>query len=1242
MARTALTTTLTTLASSIAKAFRSPAKLQSPERRKALFEAMEQRFLLSVEGVVPPPPPPALTLPALEAPLNPDTAGQPAQLSASSASIRYTIPAEQNPASVSDTSVAISLSAADPGGIAATTPSFAALDPTVPSAGTNLTETKDAAQSTAASFSAAPDAKAAKVETAAAGTEVNTGADAHAGAVLPAVAANTAVAPPVQMSLVDYASFVQSRPAPAQIIIVDAAVPNYQELIRSSLVNYGSGLEVQPLASVLTDRPAAEAENTEALSVQFEALPAALTQASDDQEGQRPQVEVSRIGDVEVVVIDARYDGIDQVTDILSPHHGLVAVQILSHGATGSLRLGSSVFNADKLEQQKARISGWGAALRPEGDMLLYGCDVAAGSVGLSFVENLADITGADVAASTNATGSAARAGDWTLEYSTGAIDSTPAFQGAAYDALFGGSVSSIGTSLTFTGSSGADTLHLRVNGSGQLEYQWDDVGGFTTLGFALSTGTINVDLGSADDAFFFDDASSLSAVELSILGGAGTDSVTLGEDFTLSGGLSVDAESITLSAGFTVTTGTGNIAFTASAVDAAQVTDASQLAARAASIQVLGNLVATSGNITLAAEAVRDVAVSNLLLPLSLSSTSSATVALSGTVTATAGTLSLSAQTRGTVSGTAALVAIGASNSFTETANANISNSSSINVNGLQVTALSSTDYSATGRAALNQITGDTKAYVEGSSLTVGAGGVSITATDDSTLSAESLSEAFDILGLNAPVDISVAAARNYTTRDVQAYVTTSTATVTGGDFLVDAQRDVTLEAQARASAISSSVLPLASEALSIGGTYSSNTVLGDVSAYVSGSTITTTGATSDLGVEASDTSVINATSEGSAVAGPSVPDLGGAATAAGASIAFNTIGWSTNAGFQTLDALIGTAIGTEQSQDVKAYISNSTVTAGGNVSVSAKSDAQLNATVSNAASSTSSSLYGASSSATSGILASNMVSSNAQAYIEDVAGTRTRSVVATGAILVSAEDHAGIYANSKVVSSSITSSDGSALIQGITNFILPSDFDSDDGSQTISFGEKVRLANDYIVDDFTTSQGGGTSNVATNNVVRLAADYGVEDFTTDSGKRLLQAGDNVLISDCYDALLGEIGGVYQYLGARGRLELGVQDYTDATKWQRITGEAGSAYRYIGAGTLSNANLDAQDYGDTSLWTKLAGTPGAVYEYMGTTQALNLGTQDYGDLGRWKPVLGTQLVPQGNNISDSNAMALG
>jgi hypothetical protein len=293
------------------------------------------------------------------------------------------------------------------------------------------------------------------------------------------------------------------------------------------------------------------------------------------------------------------------------------------------------------------------------------------------------------------------------------------------------------------------------------------------------------------------------------------------------------------------------------------------------------------------------------------------------------------------------------------------------------------------------------------------------------------------------------------------------------------------------------------------------------------------------------------------------------------------------------------------------------------------------------------SSSLYGASGSATSAILASNMVSTKTKAYIEDLASGRTRTVTAAGAITLDAKDNAGIYANSKIVSSSVSSSDGGAsLLQGVVNTLLDADYSSSEGARSIQFGEKVRLAKNYIVADYTTSQGAASQTVATGEIVELADDYGVADFTTASGKRLLAAGDNVQVADDYDALLGEPGSVYQYLGSRGRVVLGVQDYTDTSKWKRITGEAGSTYRYIGSAALGSANLDAQDYADTTTWTKVAGKAGSVYEYMGADlpigTTIDLSSQDYGDLGFWKPVLGTNLVPQGNNISSTDAMALG
>ena len=51
----------------------------------------------------------------------------------------------------------------------------------------------------------------------------------------------------------------------------------------------------------------------------------------------------------------------------------------------------------------------------------------------------------------------------------------------------------------------------------------------------------------------------------------------------------------------------------------------------------------------------------------------------------------------------------------------------------------------------------------------------------------------------------------------------------------------------------------------------------------------------------------------------------------------------------FNTIDALVGSSIGTEQPAQVKAYIVDSTINASGALSLSAQSDAQLKAGVAN-----------------------------------------------------------------------------------------------------------------------------------------------------------------------------------------------------------------------------------------------------------------------------------------------------
>ena len=68
--------------------------------------------------------------------------------------------------------------------------------------------------------------------------------------------------------------------------------------------------------------------------------------------------------------------------------------------------------------------------------------------------------------------------------------------------------------------------------------------------------------------------------------------------------------------------------------------------------------------------------------------------------------------------------------------------------------------------------------------------------------------------------------------------------------------------------------------------------------------------------------------------------------------------------------------------------------------------------------------------------------------------------------------------------------------------------------------------------------------------------ADDGVSTATTyaeSSGTQDLVAGDTVKLAE--DSLLGEPGGVYQYVGADAQLDLGAEDYTGAD-WVRVSGD--------------------------------------------------------------------------------------
>jgi hypothetical protein len=141
---------------------------------------------------------------------------------------------------------------------------------------------------------------------------------------------------------------------------------------------------------------------------------------------------------LEVVLVDPDADGIRKVTDALAGRSDIDALHIISHGTDGAIILGRDRLDLATLNDREAEIERWGAALDPDADILVYGCDVAQTETGRALLRNLAALTGADVAASTDAAGAAALGGDWNLEYREGAIESSLAPSASAQTAWYG------------------------------------------------------------------------------------------------------------------------------------------------------------------------------------------------------------------------------------------------------------------------------------------------------------------------------------------------------------------------------------------------------------------------------------------------------------------------------------------------------------------------------------------------------------------------------------------------------------------------------------------------------------------------------------------------------------------------------------------------------------------------------------------------------------------------------------
>lgn len=139
-------------------------------------------------------------------------------------------------------------------------------------------------------------------------------------------------------------------------------------------------------------------------------------------------------GAAEVIILDDRADGLQQISDVLSQHQELDAVHLVSYGDAGQLFLGDTQLNIDHLTQYADVLAGWNDFLTEDADLLLYGCDIASSEEGMAFVEEFSQLTNADVLASNDTTGSDLLNGDWDLEVAIGNVETEVIFNSEISD----------------------------------------------------------------------------------------------------------------------------------------------------------------------------------------------------------------------------------------------------------------------------------------------------------------------------------------------------------------------------------------------------------------------------------------------------------------------------------------------------------------------------------------------------------------------------------------------------------------------------------------------------------------------------------------------------------------------------------------------------------------------------------------------------------------------------------------
>ena len=172
--------------------------------------------------------------------------------------------------------------------------------------------------------------------------------------------------------------------------------------------------------------------------------------------------QVRRNSQYQFLALTKNSDELTQLADFLSANPGFEAIHLISHGSIGTIELSSGSISNANIENHTEQLSRIGKSIAPAGDLMLYGCDIAQGEAGRNFIQQLTKLSGLDVSASTDVTGTR---GNWILESKTGPTVDTLSVSYYPDKLAPSNVINGTDGNDTFYGSSSADTIYALGGG---------------------------------------------------------------------------------------------------------------------------------------------------------------------------------------------------------------------------------------------------------------------------------------------------------------------------------------------------------------------------------------------------------------------------------------------------------------------------------------------------------------------------------------------------------------------------------------------------------------------------------------------------------------------------------------------------------------------------------------------------------------------------------------------------------